>query len=405
MSCLSIEAVRQIVIQLVADEQDILIAHGATTIGKSLRRLAVDLKIDEIDALTIDEDDLGFDSLSRLDLVSRLNTFFGLHMSGVEDYMLVNRGLGDWISLIGRHLEICGNDTEISFLTSGSSGTPKVVKHTLGDMMVEVVALCQSEPFQVRNFQRIVALVPPHHIYGFIWTCLLPSYLTCQHISVQHAPPSRVFSVAKPGDLIIATPFVWNHLAQLDRAFASDVHGITSAAPSDTTTWSHVQTGSLGSLTEIYGATETGGIALRQSLGSPFQLLPHLVRRETGLIHKTPMRIPLQVQDKLQWINASEFHIAGRVDELCQVGGVNVSPSHVVKQIERLGEVSAAHVRLEKQRLKAFVVPSDPTIDSGAFLALLHSHLTKMLPAVARPASITVGATLPRNKFGKLSDW
>ena len=79
-----------------------------------LRRFVVDLLADEMarhrraavqhaslwsDHLRLD-DDLGCDSLELVTLATALAEAVHLHESGIEDYLLARRTLGDWIAIV-----------------------------------------------------------------------------------------------------------------------------------------------------------------------------------------------------------------------------------------------------------------------------------------------------------------
>jgi hypothetical protein len=57
--------------------------------------------------------------------------------------------------------------------TSGSTGSPRLCIHNVADLLDEAVFLAA----QFTGRRRVVALVPAHHLYGIIWTALLPDAL------------------------------------------------------------------------------------------------------------------------------------------------------------------------------------------------------------------------------------
>jgi 4-coumarate--CoA ligase len=250
-----------------------------------------------------------------------------------------------------------------------------------------------------------MALVPPQHIYGFLFACLLPARLDWPVIDLHRAAPTAVFRHAKAGDLIVGTPLHWDLLQQVGLRLPEEVFGLTSAGPSTALTWQAPDTLGLSGLTEIYGATETGGIGTRSSGQAPFKLLQHL-RPPNGQV-TAPSRglAPLDLQDKLDWIAPDLFHVLGRKDDVVQVAGVNVSPSEIRKVLEAFAGVSAVTVRPCGNRLKAFVVPDPALSDPAGFAERLQRHILQTLPAPARPTSLTFGSSLPRNSLGKLCDW
>ncbi|MEL6838799.1 MAG: 4-coumarate--CoA ligase [Pseudomonadota bacterium] len=399
------DAIRRILISLIADAQAALIRKGAICQEYDINLQVVDQTPAQIDKLAIDETSLGFDSLSRLDLVAMVNQFFNLHTSGVEDYLLVKRRLGDWVDLVAQHFALCRNDISLSFQTSGSTAAPKLVTHSLWSLQAEINACCKDGILAPGSDTRVLSLVPPHHIYGFLFSCLLPSIKDLQVLALHRHPPTSVFAKARPGDLIVATPYIWDRLAETTLEFQSGIHGITSAGPSSTKTWSVMDTAGLSSLTEIYGATETAGVGYRTSSRQTFQLLPHLIRRG-GQVHRRGMRGPaLQLQDRLHWSGQHTFSVKGRCDDAVQIGGVNVSPTHVARTINELSGVKTAYIRFDGNRLHAFIVPANQQDITDGFKKAVHAHIRRNLDPVARPSDIVYGTAPLRDNMGKLRDW
>lgn len=401
---LTADSLRRLTISLIRAEMQDLVSRGLL----SAEKLTILHRANHLDSLTdslvIDEDGLGFDSLSRLSLILRFNTFFHLRETGVEDYLLVQRSLGDWCHLLDQHLSLVKDRAKFGFSTSGSAGPVKHVSHDAALLLDEVTSLRAGPLSQLSKDGRVISLVPPHHIYGFLFTCILPQALGKDVIDLSQLAPTAAFRHAQPGDVIIGTPLHWRLLRESGLPFASDVTGISSAGPADATTWAVRESNGLTSMTEVYGATETGGLGTRSEPNMPFRLLSHLRRDLDGTVVRLADQHTLPVQDRLDWVNEDSFSVAGRLDDVIKIGGVNVSPSHVASILRECDGVAHACVRMGKERLKAFLVPT-PGTDSIQLEAELHAFVKRTLPAPARPASLTFGHALPVNAMGKSCDW
>lgn len=386
------EGVRRLLASLILAEQQAQIAAGQMPRGCELALQDPRLTPEAQDDLTVDEAGLGFDSLSRLSLVLRLNRFFGLATTGVEDYLLVQRRFGDWLALLVEHQRLVGPDLVLTFDTSGSSGPVKHVAHPIAALQAEVSAHLKV----MTPPRRILTLVPPHHIYGCLFTVLLPARLAIPVVELHRLPPTAAPRQAREGDLVIGTPFTWDLVQKSGLRFAPGVRGLTSAGPSNAATFD-LGCG-LASMTEVYGATETGGIATRSDFGADFSLLPHVTRDGEGI--RGPSGA-LDLQDRLVWRDDGCFALAGRHDDVVQVAGVNVSPAHLAGILLAVEGVAEAAVRPTEGRLKAFLVARAPRSEvEPRVLAALAA-----LPAPLRPGSLTWGPALPRSAMGKLCDW
>ena len=390
----------------------------------ALARFVTDLVVDELSHLrpggvqcpdrpwlpgsALDERGLGLDSLERLSVASALNEALHLHESGLEDLLLARGRFGEWLDVAADGL--AEFDARLTFRTSGSSGVAKACPHALADLLQEVAHLAGLFP----GTRRVLAAVPAHHMYGFLFTILLPDRLGCAEvIDVRRATPQALAAMLQAGDLLVSHPTHWAVLARHAHRLPAGVQGVTSTAPCPDALASRLQEMGLQTLTQVYGSSETAGIGTRTAVGSPFRLMPfwsrdaddgdRLLRAAAdGSVRSHAL------QDRLAWLDERQFSLCGRVDDAVQVGGINVFPARVRQVLLDHPQVHDAQVRLmapgEGARLKAFVVP-EPGADSVALRSELWRWTESRLSAPERPKSFTLGQALPRNAMGKLSDW
>lgn len=360
------------------------------------RRMPAALWTDET---RIDEDGLGFDSLSRIDLVSAMTARFALHRSGVEDYMLLHPELGTWAQLLESHFQGAAPDLSLAFHSSGSTGTPKVVQHPLEFLVEEVEA--HAAHSLVERPGRVVALVPPHHIFGFLFTVLLPARLGVPVLDLASRGPGALSRELRAGDLIVGTPHIFGRVLTLLSGKPVAAHALSSTAPAPPELWTAVARAGLGALTEIFGASETGGVGHRADPDAPFRLMPYL---EPG---NPPRRrgAAIALQDHLRWSeDGRAFTVHGRHDRSVQIAGHTVSLNAVVAALEAQPEVAHACVRQDGDRLKCYIVPCAGA-DAAALEERLRAEMAARHAPAARPLSYTFGPQLPRDSMGKLADW
>lgn len=355
----------------------------------------------------IDEEGLGFDSLARLDVIGAVRDFFDLSRSGIEDYVYIEPTLQGWLDRIAQHfdlLEARGETAQAVFHTSGSTGAPKPIPHTWPSLLREAASMAFDQALVPAPGGAVLGLVPAHHIFGCLFTALLPELAGVRLVDFSAAPPAAALRAARPGDLIVATPHLWGHLltaAPLPTGLPPGLRGVTSGAPMPEPLWRDLLAAGLVELTEVYGSSETGGIGLRRAPGAEFTLLPFLTRNAEGAICDGTQPLPLQ--DKLRWTGPVTFTLEGRIDRAVQVGGVNVALDHVRGVLEAESGVVALALRPGKTRLRAFVV-----CDEGIEADLeprLRARAERDLAAPARPQDYTFGRALPLSREGKLQDW
>jgi 4-coumarate--CoA ligase (photoactive yellow protein activation family) len=359
--------------------------------------------------------DLGADSLDTMGLGTALVEALHLQHALVDERLLARPRLSDWIASARAGLDAAPG-LALTFRTSGSAGTPKRCVHTLATLEQEVNELVPL----VAGRRRILSAVPSHHIYGFLFTVLLPQRLAepgglepdaIEVIDVRQAGPAALSAMARAGDLVVAHPGWWEAAARLVPAFPPDIVGVTSTAPCPDSLAAALAGAGLR-LLQVYGSTETGGVGWRDRVGDPFTLLPYWTRTDdpTALDRFLPDgssgRYPLQ--DRLEWLDTTRFQPAGRLDAAVQVGGTNVFPAYVAEVLAMHPDVRDVAVRLmrpdEGNRLKAFVV-ARPEADVDALRAGLPGWAADRLTTPERPVAWTFGPRLPRQASGKPADW
>jgi long-chain acyl-CoA synthetase len=341
---------------------------------------------------------LGADSLDRLSAATALSAQLRLDRSGLGDILLARRTLSDWADVAEASLRRYAET--LQFRSSGSQGAPTWTEHRLSRLLAEIDALV---PVFGMGIQRIVAAVPAHHIYGFLFTVLLPARLGVSVIDLRAASPGSAVAQIAAGDLIVGHPLWWQSFAAAGSVCAPAL-GLVSTAPCPPETAAAVQAMGLARMIEIYGSTETAGIGWREAGASDFTLLDTWQPGVDGnLMDDQGQEVP--PPDWLDWQAARRFTVRGRKDGVVQVAGVNVDLAEVRKCLLLVPGVADLALRLaDTGRVKAFIVPKNAG-EEAALRQTLHARALSSLPTEARPASWTFGATLPLSDTGKPADW
>ena len=212
------------------------------------------------------------------------------------------------------------------------------------------------------------------------------------------------------GDLIVTFPEKWAWIERSLPVIPPGVAGVVSTAPCPPSLIDALIANGLQTMTDIYGSSETAGIAIRRFPGEDrYTLMPHwrlveedcpILVRDDGSRHLPPDRLEIQKD--------GGFRIAGRRDGAVQVGGINVWPTAVAERLRSIPGVAEVVVRKmredEGNRLKAFIVPTSGMIQEHLrrdVEAWIEAHL----PAPQRPMSISFGTTAPVSGTGKPKDW
>jgi long-chain acyl-CoA synthetase len=388
--------------------------HAPGRFGK-LKRASI--RIDQ----QLEETIAGFDSLDLIRCANAVASFFNLHDAGVEDLLLTDSSIAGFSKLInqlrsGTHTAIDVPVRDFTFTTSGSTGKPAFWKH-------EETWLAQEVDFWVTKLQaeapsrtRVVACVPQCHLYGFIWSVLLPKAMGLPVLVL--TPEQLLPSKLSAGDLVIANPSIWKAWSELEVTWANDIVGISSTAPFEAQVSQSLKSKNIP-VVDVYGSTENAGIAWRFTEQSAYQLIDYYhfelptedaTGEPTRLIRLCPdgLHRAYPVLDRLALTNLREFSVLGRKDNVTQVNGFNVSIDWVVAGLAQQTNVANCAVRkmnpAEGDYLKAFIA-AEITTDTAALERELTYWSNQNLPDPARPRHWSFGTTLPRNEMGKMSDW
>lgn len=345
---------------------------------------------------------LGCDSLDLLQVSSAVNEMFHLHEVGFETRLLHASTFGDWLAIVEDAWQSGVGSLTVS--TSGSTGRPKLCTHTFASLGVEAAFL--AEFFGSRR--RIVAYTPAHHIYGILFTGLLPDRLGVAVVDLHSAGTQPLAqatggSVLQPGDLVVSFPDGWSWIDRNIRTVPDDVEGVTSTAPCPRTLLDSMMESRLSRMVEIYGSSETAGIGTRVWPEPRYRLMPHVQRIVSSADARDHLETrsgqQLPSMDHLEFFAEDMFLVNGRIDGCVQVGGVNVSLSSIEQRLREhpdVAEVSVQLMRPEGQRLMCHLVPR-----AGCDVHRLEQSVLEQIAswpkAAERPIVIHFGVTLPQD--------
>ncbi|MEM6413384.1 MAG: AMP-binding protein [Pseudomonadota bacterium] len=389
----------RVVRSLVADE--VSVSRGCSSLQQESLAWPTDAPLKE--------GGIGLDSLEMNDVAARLSQFFRMYEVGIEDYLLLDPTLESLTEVVAQSLSIKGE--QLTFLTSGSTGVPKPCDQELADIQRDATFINDLvEP------QRVISLVPPHHIYGFIYSVLLPLYRECPVVDVRYWSPGKLRACLCPGDLVVGTPYLFKNFVRFLGRVPKGLTALCSTSPLSPGTLQQMQSADFEMIYNIYGSSETGGIGWRLEPNSEFHIFPWLSihkdesseygdavlhsHNTNGAIHQPLMdRIRLS-EDRLQ------FEVLGRRDSAVQIGGENVFPSTIEAIINALPFVSSCAVRPTNasdgatNRLEA-IVTGNGQLSPGALEIALYQHCRENMTERMRPARIIIRDHVMLNDMGK----
>ena len=305
------------------------------------------------------------------------------------------------------------DSARILLQTGGTTGQPRLWQKTAGNLLGEVAAHVRA--LQVEPGDHILATVTPHHIYGLLFSVLLPlaSDATVERVS-PFFPQEIAERIEKTSaTILVSTPA---HLRALSASLASGHQlrlVLSSGAPLSAIDAAEffARTG-LWPL-EVYGSTETGGIAVRRQdvPDVAWAPLPGVDWRADGdvLCVRSAFISPDAVKDEDGFFRTADraqerpdgtFHLLGRADGVVKVGGKRVALPDIEKIIAALDQV---------QDVVVMALPSE-TGRGQEIVALVASdrlasdvtrELRDKLPSPSWPRRLRCVAAIPTTAAGK----
>ncbi|MFM0603618.1 AMP-binding protein [Paraburkholderia sediminicola] len=311
----------------------------------------------------------------------------------------------------------------LTLYTSGSSGTPKPIRKTLAQFNAEVHTLEKQWGALVGD-ATMLASVPHHHIYGLLFRVLWPLAAGRAFDRVISIEPLHLQTQIEQcgATVVVSTP------AQLSRWPA--LPGFAALTPAPRAFFSSGGPLALEAAREyaaaygaapleIYGSTETGGIAWRrQDQSDAWQPVGGIeVRRdEEGALNVRSPHLDHtgwhRTDDKIAFDADGRFRLQGRLDRVLKLDGKRVSLPELEARLALHPYVAqAAIVPLEgasRERVGAVVAlteaGSEALREEGRvhLAQTLRRHLAAYFDAVVLPRHWRFRLTLPFDARGKL---
>ena len=313
-------------------------------------------------------------------------------------------------------------NTSITLFTSGSTGEAKAVRKYWYQFANEIE--CLAALFLRSAKQHcVISTVTHKHIYGLLFKLIWPVFSNQQIVceTIEYPEQLENYCDKFSNIVLVSSPsYLSRTCRQLSQQASKSVNEIfcSGGALSPEVAadfFNHNQQ----AIFEIYGSTETGGIAWRQQANnSQWQLFPKhqvtIAEDSTMLLTSTflPKGEAYKTDDRVQ-LNGQFFTLLGRVDRIIKLHEKRLSLDELEAEITRQAYVNASHCfLLDTPKSKGALVA---VIELTSQIALpldvadkkqLVSECKKALLSVFEPALLPrkwrFVAKLPFNSQGKL---
>ncbi len=314
---------------------------------------------------------------------------------------------GEW------RVELSPAQTAVRLFTSGSTGAPRMIPKSVGNLLDEARTLQAAFDWPAAP---VAATVPAQHLYGLTFSLLLPWVLGVPWIDATPLYPQDIAELvaASGAGTLISVPVQYRALLQ-ERPDFGHLHCVSAAAPLDTDTarsW-HRQQGR--DILEIYGSTETGVVAHRRQRHDGAWKAFDAVGLSTGENGLLRVDSPFVSDawnggfcsaDRVELLDARRFRLLGRADSIVKIGGKRVSLAaieHTLAACEGVTDAAVLAVASDGPVRDKVIWAAIAVEDQARFpLAALRRRLRSELDGIEVPKRLLLLDRLPRTASGKL---
>ena len=302
----------------------------------------------------------------------------------------------------------------IHLFTGGSTGKAKVWSKSPRNLFAEAFYL--KEKFALSDKDLFVATVPPYHIYGLLFSVLVPLVANARVLPDIYTFPQEIISTINrhKASALVSVPIHYRALKVENLSAPSLKIAFSSSGVLNRSDGLHFLKKTGVGITEIYGSTETGGIAARciseytdswkafdivswKLIGSRLSVKSDFASSE---MERDAEGFCLTGDDARE-DKDSRFVLLGRADGIVKVAGKRVDLLDVQNKIKTLPTVSdAVVVAMPTEKGRESVIAAVIACD------LTETHVRKllidMLEPYAVPRRIKIVSSIARTATGKV---
>lgn len=311
------------------------------------------------------------------------------------------------------------NTYDLYFFTSGSTGKSKNIgKHSL-NIITELTEL--RKIYSVQSEDVFLCIPPIYHIYGFLFT-MLPIFASAVIDLNSFFTPESIadYVAASKIDYLVAVPSYYSLFDKLNLVNSfSKLKGAFSSSGPLPGEISQVFFENGIRINEIYGSTETGGMAYRVFAEKPDYTLIDYVKiknyapeQELELFISSPAisvkydeEIGYCTADVVKFIDEKHFTLLGRNTRFVKIHGKRIDLGFISANFRNYLKdytgiaLNENNVFVGCQNENIYMlVESDKPLNT----AQISRDLRKILPGYAVPKKI-LQIKIPRNEMGKIN--
>ncbi|OOF70734.1 AMP-binding protein [Rodentibacter caecimuris] len=304
--------------------------------------------------------------------------------------------------------------TEFLLKTSGSTGQPKTIIKTAGQLWRNAQICAKAFGFLSNNQTTAVCTVSIQHLYGLICQIMMPLVLGWQIERKQQFYPENLAQTYLKSEktVLISSPTMLSSIDWKRLAFPNLMAIISAGGALSTEITRNVKNVLGFDIIDFYGTTEAGAIAMRRG-SHLWQAMPDA---RIGIDERSALWIEAdwlsgreQCEDIVE-LSENGFDILGRADRILKLGDKRISLLSIEQDLQKHETVADCYIGKHpiRNRLVAWVALSSIGLQKywqsrKILIAQLTLHLSASQEKMALPRFWRFTDQLPRNSQSKIS--
>ncbi len=314
------------------------------------------------------------------------------------------------------------SDRFLYFFTSGSTGTPKRIKKQFKMLAAEEDFHGRNQKHLIEQNPVMISSVAPYHMYGLLWRFLFPLangiisdldiVFTPEELQHKQSIYDKVLFATTPSFLDGITRY------QNQYYFRNNCIGLySSGSLLDAKTSNNAYQMFGASPYEIFGSTETGGVASRQQINGQewtiFTPVKVTLTENSELLIESDFSCanPYLMSDIVEKTGNNTFILKGRGDRMVKIAEERVSLPEMEEKLCEYKYIEKSYVSTLSTKDRTIICAAITLNDDGKnyiikngrhqFITELKQYLLNYFPNVVLPRKIRIVNAIPVNTQGK----
>ena len=297
----------------------------------------------------------------------------------------------------------------ISF-TSGSTGESKPNLKTWETLTVST-QINRRFMFPDEQIYYLLATVPGQHMWGLETSVLMALFSPLCVVDTKPLFPKDIelqLSALPEPRALVSAPVHLRAMMEESMDYPAISAILCATSPLSSELAQTVERRFSGTLREVYGCSEVGSMSVRRTAETDvwrrFDGIEMQKNEQSSIdVHADHLPEIITLQDKLEFINANQFRLVGRENDMIDIAGKRGSLAEINRLLASFSGISDGVVIFPQQNRPVPRLIAIVALKTGFSSENLRDYFQTHLDAAFIPRPILCVDELPREESGKLS--